>query len=79
MLDPTKLAKQQNRSETVISNAVPKSFRFMKDSIVRNMEYTEYSVVDVNFERMRMWGFTLYLWLYICRMISHRLQLDGQP
>jgi hypothetical protein len=36
----------------------------------------EYNVLDVNFERMKLWGLTLYLWLHVCRVIQYRLQKD---
>lgn len=49
MMDPGNLSRQRDRNETIVANAVPKALSFMKESIVRNIEYTEYSVVEVGF------------------------------
>lgn len=80
LLSPEKVSKLQNHNDSLVQNAVPKALQFLKGSIMRNVDHMEYSVIDTGFQRMRVWGLTLYLWLHLCRVIQYRLakELPGQ-
>jgi len=78
LLSPEKVSKFRNHNESVVQNAVPQALKFLRNSIVRNVEYIEYGVVDTGFQRMKLWGLTLYLWLHLCRVIQYRLAME-QP
>ena len=76
LINPEKISKIRNHNESIVRNAVPKALQFLRGSIMRNVESMEYSVVDTGFQRMKLWGLTLYLWLHLCRVIQYRLCKD---
>ena len=76
LINPEKISNFQNHNESIVQNAVPQALQFVRNSIMRNVEHMEYKVVDTGFQRMKLWGLTLYLWLHLCRVIQYRMVKD---
>lgn len=78
MVDPENVGLLLRNSEKIVNNVIPKSLKFMENSIKRNIRSVNVTALNIDrFDGMQVWGLTLHLWLHACKIIRHRLAQEN--